>query len=154
MSIEDTIHDLTPEAFVTMFDIALSDNSTIFRVTPKGSHTYNGEVYEELPCSLTSVGQRADGEAKRPRFTMVNPAGLFTAAVDQRLLEGGYVTRHRSLVSEVALGIGVSKKFRIARVANVNKTTITLELRSALDSGNFKFPSRSFMPPEFPYVRL
>lgn len=154
MSIADTAHDLTPEGFVDLFDIVLAEEAGSIHVTSQVGYTFNGIVYVEHPCHLTSVGQQADSEVTRPRFTVANPEGVFTAAVNQRLLENGYILRHRALLSEVPLGIGLTRKFRIGRVANVSRVSITMELRGALDAGNFKFPPRAFNPPEFPFVRL
>lgn len=159
MSVPTTIHqeafNLDSEAYIYLFKLVLTDD-TIVCISPKGEYTWQGDLYEEIPCNLTGVSRQADGSMSRPRFSIVNPSGIFTSAVDTRILEGASLTRYRILSSDmnVSEDMSLANVMKVSRVASVSKQMIVLETRGALDGALFRLPYRTFHPPEFPHVRL
>lgn len=154
-SIQDDAFNLDGAAQVFLFKLVLPD-LTLICLSPRGTYTWQGDVYEEIPCHMSQVSRNGDGEMSRPKFSVVNPQGMFTAAVNTRVLENSSLTRHRMMKTDLLADspLALSETFRVSRIANVSKEVIVLELRGALDGSNFKLPTRSFHPPEFPHVKL
>ncbi len=153
-SIRDDAFNLDGAAQSILYRITLA-NAAVLYLSPKGEFTWQGNIYEEIPCHMTGSDRKADSEASRPRFTIVNPGGMFTSAVHERHLEGAILTRHRLMTSDLIANnnSALSDTYRISRVMNVTKDLIVVECRRGLDGANFKLPNRTFRPPEFTVVR-
>lgn len=154
-SIQDTKHDLAPDALVVFFQLTLADG-TVFRLSPKGEFNWRGQTYDEIPCVLTDISQDADGKVGRPKFTFANPGGLFTAEIYGGRIDNAMLTRFRVLKADLDADrdFAVKETFRVSRIINLNKTTASVELRDVMDGHQFKLPARAYFPPEFPHVRL
>lgn len=117
---------------------------------------WQGHTFESLPFSLNGLGSNSTGEMIRPKLVLPNASGAFSQYAHQGWLNNALVTRQ--LVRKVDLEGNVNsfsqKKWRVAKIVNVSKTMITLELRSMFDGQNFKIPPRAYFPPAFPHVSL
>lgn len=155
LSIRNSIHDLEPEAMLRLFMIKLTDG-TIFRLSPYGEITWQGHVYDAIPCHMTEVNQDADGKVTRPKFSFANPEGLFSAEIYQGKLDNAQLTRYRLLKRDLDLDndFKVTEMFRITRIVNLSQSIAVAEMRDVMDGQNFKLPARAFFPPEFPHVKL
>lgn len=155
VSIINDAFNLDGKGMAFLYKIVLSDLTT-FCLSPKRSWSWQGDTYEEVPCHMTGFARYADGKMSRPKFSVVNPNGMFTSYVNTGALEGAKVTRHRILIDDLQAdnNLALSQTLRVSRVASVTKQLIVLELRGALDGANFKLPERTFNPPEFPHVSL
>lgn len=151
-----SLYDLSPDAIVTLFRVELADRSAIFLMSPYGEVTWQGDEYASIPCKMTEVTVDSDGKATRPKFTFVNPEGLFTTAIYDRHLDNAIVTRYRILKGDLDAdrNDAVTEAFRVSRVMSVTKHLVVTELRDVLDGHVFKIPARAFYPPEFPHVSL
>lgn len=154
-SIENTAHDLSPEALVHLFKIELQSGTT-FLLSQHGEQVWRGETYEDVPCNLVGIGQHSDAEVNRPRFSFANPEGLFTAALYNGDMDNAWVTRIRILKSDLDADndFSVQETFQMRRIVNISKSLAVVELRDVLDGQNFDLPARRYMPPEFPHVKL
>lgn len=154
-SLLDTTQDLTPEPLVLLYRIVLSGGTT-FRISPKNEETWQGNVYDPVPCIMTDMSIEADGRMNRPKFTFVNPAGMFTSSVATGAMDNAIITRYRILRSDLDANnnFALTEAFRVSRVMSLNKVQVILELRDVLDGHNFLLPARAFYPPEFPSVSL
>lgn len=154
-SIRDDAFNLDGGAQSILYKITLA-NAVVLNLSPKGDFTWQGTLYEEVPCHMSGVDRKADSESSRPKFSVVNPGRMFTAAVHERHLEGAILTRYRMMTEDLLAdnAASVSDTYRISRVMNVTKDLIVVECRRGLDGTNFKLPNRSFRPPEFPVVRV
>jgi phage-related protein len=105
---------------------------------------------------LTQEGANATGEWKRPKFTLANPDGVWSAFIAQGKLDGAQITRYRVLLSHLIANAGIFQMntWRISKPLQLNKTLATFELRSPLDGQQFLLPGRAFYPPEYPHVSL
>lgn len=155
-SMKQSLYDLSPEAIVTLFRIALADKSTIFLLSPYEQITWRGDEYSSIPCQMADVSLEAEGKATRPKFSFVNPEGLFTSAVLEGHLDNAEITRYRILKSDLDMDRdqAVTEQFRVSRVMSITRALIVTELRDILDGHSFKIPARAFYPPEFPHVQL
>lgn len=154
-SIQESSFELSAEALVTLYEIKLVDNTEFF-ISPTVEYTWQGNTYEEIPCTMTDMSLEADGRRSRPKFSFANPQGLFTSHVYDGELDHALVKRIRILKSDLEANndFKVTEQFKISKILNMNKDMIATELRDVLDGHNFILPARAFYPPDFPHVRL
>src|SRR5680860_449882 len=98
-SIQDSLHDLAPDAIVRLFRLQLK-NGTIIRMSPYGDLTWQGNVYDSFPCHMAEVNQDADGKVTRPKFSFANPEGLFSVDIANGAMDGAELTRYRILKAD------------------------------------------------------
>lgn len=156
-SIQNTAHDLNPGAIVDLWRLVLSDGATSFRFSNLPQLVWQGDTYEELPCSIAQTGRTSDGKVHRPRITIANPAGVFTTAVNNGLVENALLYRYRILKADLDADqdFAIQERYKVFRVVSVmTDGPIVLETRDVLDGYRFKLPRREYLPPEFPHVRL
>lgn len=155
LNMRQSFYSLTPEAIVRLFVIELR-NGALFRLSPYERITWRGDVYEPVPCDLTEVTQDANGKITRPKFVLVNPGGVFTPAVYEGQLDNAWISRFRVMKSDIDANINAfsRERFRVSRVLSITDPLITLELRDILDGHPFQIPADSYLPPDFPHVRL
>jgi len=147
---------LEADAYVELFDIILSDNVTRILLKQNSNVTWQGQTYEGTGIQIEGVARYADDQLSRPKLTIFNPQGVFSYLIDQGHLENAIVKRTRVLKEHIDADLPVYRveQWRVARVANVKKGFIGLELRGMLDGQNFLTPGRMFIPPDFPTVSL
>jgi lambda family phage minor tail protein L len=150
--------ELETDAMVDLFKIQLNQTagSTILCITDKQQVTWQGMTFEALACNLTGVGVNTNGQWMRPKFTVANPDGLFSAFVAQGKMDGAIITRYRVAKPDVDMNVGrfAMNVWRQSKTLNMAKMLVTFELRSPLDGPMFKLPARAFYPPEYPHVSL
>ena len=154
-SILDTTQDLSPEPIVRLYRIYLPGGS-VFHLSPKNQETWQGTTFEPIPCTMTDMSMEADGKMTRPKFTFVNPAGIFTSSVASGAMDNATIVRYRVLRSDLDANNAayIQEIYRVSRVVSISKSQIVLELRDVLDGHNFLLPARAYYPPEFPSVSL
>ena len=154
-SIVDSSFELAPDALVSLFEIELK-NLVRFYLTPTKQVVWQANTYEEIPCARSDVSQESDGKRSRPKFSFVNPAGLFSVQIQDGLLDGASITRIRILKADLDADndFAVREQYRVSKILTLNKDMVTVELRDVLDGHNFVLPARGYYPPEFPHVRL
>lgn len=154
--VQSSLHDLTVDPFVHLYKLVMSDGTT-FRLSKKGNITWQTFLYEgDLPCDMSSVSQSSDAKMSRPKFTVVNPLGLFGPYVNSGVVDNATVTRYRVLYADIKADrdFKIIESFRVSRILSLTKDILSLELRDVLDGTNFLIPARTFIPPDFTYVRL
>jgi lambda family phage minor tail protein L len=154
----DDAYKLDADAKIDLFKIVLNQigGSTTVCVTARKDVVWQGLTFESIPVSLTQEGANATGEWKRPKFTLANPDGVWSAFIAQGKLDGAQITRYRVLLSHLIANAGIFQMntWRISKPLQLNKTLATFELRSPLDGQQFLLPGRAFYPPEYPHVSL
>lgn len=146
---------LTSEAFVDLIEITTID-AGIVRFKNNGSGQWNSYTWEHLPYTLTGVEAHANEQEGRPTLTVVNPDNIFSSFVAQGDLDKATVKRYRLLKTDFLNNISVyqQKSWFVSRITNMNRDSITMELRELIDGPNFLLPARRFIPPEFPMVSI
>jgi phage-related protein len=154
-SISDTVHELAPDAIAKLYEIKLS-NGAIIRLCPTAEVTWQGNLYEEVPCNLVGLGQSSDSKVNRPKFSFVNPEGVFTAQVYNGVVDNALITRIRILKADLDADndFAIRETFKVSRIMQLGQQMVTLELRDVMDGHQFKLPARQYLPPEFPHVKL
>ena len=155
---EDAL-SLSPEAKLDLIQIDLATSGagqTTLRLTKFNTVTYLGATWEAAPFNMAEVGVHTQGEAKRPKLSIVNPDGAFSAWVHQGLMDSAIVTRYRLLKSDLDANIAAYEKnvWRVSKPLSLSKSLIVFELRSPLDGPMFLLPGRGYYPPEFSHVSL
>ncbi len=150
-------HELESKGSRDLFRIELRDGaSTVLYFNPLNSVTYQGRTWDTLPCKLSDSAQNTTGEQSRPKFSVVNPDGVFSLWLQSGALNGAVLTRYRVMLPDIDANNAafIRNLWIISKVLTLNKRMLTLELRSILDGANFMVPNRSFYPPDFPHVSL
>lgn len=154
-SLAESSFELAPDAIAFLYRVELTD-STLFLLSPHQEVTWQGELYEQVPCHMTEVYQEADGKRGRPKFSFVNPDGLFTQRIYQGDLDNASVTRIRILKADLDADqdFALTETFRVSKILTMNKSLVSVELRDVLDGHQFTLPARAYYPPDFPHVKL
>jgi phage-related protein len=131
------------------------ENSTMY-LTPHNEIVWMDTTWEFLPCKISENSMNSNGEVSRPKFSTVNPDGIFSAWIQSGKADGAIVTRYRALLTDIEAGVSAYTKslWVLSKVISLNKDMVVFELRSPMDGANFSLPARSFYPPDFPTVSL
>jgi lambda family phage minor tail protein L len=150
--------ELSPDALVDLFRIQLNQlgGSTIICMTAQKQVVWQGMTFESIAVNLTQEGVSTNGEWQRPKFTVANPDGVFSAFVAQGKMDAATITRYRVNKADVDANIGrfAMNVWRQSKTLSMSRTLVTFELRSPLDGPQFQLPARAFYPPEYPHVSL
>ncbi|ESY35772.1 hypothetical protein NKK48_01580 [Mesorhizobium sp. C386A] len=148
---------LTADAFVNLYEIQLKTEPVIMLLSDSVSRTWGGRNWEMFGIQLTGEKRSADGEETRPKLQLINPEGVFSTLVRQRLLDRATVIRYRLLRAHFEGDVQIYQRrmWYVSRIADVTAgQSITAELRVMTEGPNSKIPARQFIPPDFPMVRL
>jgi len=154
-SIQESIHSLSPDALVPLYEIKLK-SGPVFLLSPHGEVTWQGRTFDDVPGKLSDVSQDADEKAARPKFVFANPGGMFSSEIYNRKLDNADLIRYRILKSDLDadLDFALTETFRVTRIVNLSNNIATAEMRDVLDGHQFRVPARAYLPPEFPHVKL
>lgn len=148
---------LTADAYVNLYEIQLKTEPVILRLSDSVTRTWQGQNWEMFGVAISGEKRSADGEETRPQLQFINPEGVFSTLVRQRLLDRATIIRYRVLRSHYENDVQIYQRrmWYISRIANVTAgQSITAELRVMTEGPNSRIPARQFIPPEFPMVRL
>ncbi len=125
-------------------------------LSPHNEYDWLDHTWNFLACKISESAQNSTGEQSRPKFSIVNPNGLFSTLIEQGKTDGALVTRYRILLSDLEAGVNAYVKhiWVLSKVVSLNKDSAIFELRSSMDGAFFDLPARSFYPPDFPTVSL
>ena len=109
-----------------------------------------------MPCTISESSQNISGEVTRPKFTVVNPDGVWSRYIHQRWADNATFSRYRVLVPDILANVNAFQLnlWRMSKVVSLTKNSVVLELRTALDGHNFKLPGDTFRPPKYPTVSV
>lgn len=134
----------------------LGDDAPTMYLSPHNPIDWLGITWEFLPCNISESSVSANGEVSRPKFTTVNPDGIFSTWIQTGKADGALVTRYRALLPDIQAGVSAYTKslWTLSKVISLSKDLVVFELRSPMDGATFSLPARSFYPPDFPTVSL
>lgn len=150
-------HELESRGIREFFKIQfVAPGDPTLYITPHNPIIWLDQTWESLPCQLSESQQNSTGEVSRPKFSIVNPSGLFSLWIESGATEGAIITRYQALVPDIEAGLSAYTKnvWILSKVISLNKNLATFECRSTIDGQNFDLPARSFYPPDFPHVSL
>jgi phage-related protein len=152
----DDAHSPVAAGIVELFHVILNDGSNLY-LKPNNTVTWCGNTYEGIGIQISGVMSGSDAtNISRPSLVVANALGAFSSFVVQGKLNRAQVMRYRVLDTDIATNnfIFVRQSWKVWRVMSMNKTSITMELRSQLDLPALTVPARQFLPPDFPSVTL
>lgn len=122
--------------------------------TPTQEVTWQGKKFESFPCHVTGYRRAADEEMSRPKFSVVNPDGVFTKYAHEGWLNNAEVVRYQVLKQHLEDDINsfVKHTWRVSKVLTDTKSVVAAELRGATDGQAFVMPAGQYLPPKFPQV--
>ncbi len=148
---------LTADAIVNLYEIQLRTEPVIQYLSDAPTRVWRGRTWELFGIKLSGEKRSADDQEARPQLQLINPEGVFSALIRQRLLDRATVIRRRVLRAHYEGNVQIfqQRMWYVSRVADVTAgQSISLELRSMSEGPNARVPFRQFIPPEFPMVRL
>ena len=154
---KSTAQNLAPDAVVSLYRLVMSNTSPVtVYFCPNQEITWQGNTFSEIPCTMSQMEMDANGRANRPKFTFVNPGGVFTSPIQEGWLNNAALTRYRMLKADLDANVNaaLTEKFFITKILSLNKDMCSVELRDVFDGHLFKLPARAYYPPEFPHVKL
>lgn len=139
-------------------DFRPPDGSVLSRfICPMNQVTWQGRTwFDDTPCAISESSLSAAGETSRPKFSIVNPNGVFSRYVHQKYVDNAIINRYRVLTTDLAADYNsyILHSWRVSKVLSLAPNLVVCELRSALDGQSFKIPGRTFRPPLFPTVSI
>lgn len=150
-------YKLEADGYVELFQIKMANSGGTMFVKANDTVTYLGDVYEAWGVQMTGTGQNSDGENVRPKFTVVNPDGVFSGLIARGAMDNAEIVRLRILRNDLVNntpGAAREQRWNVFRVVSLNKALAIFELRSIMDGQFFQIPARVFVPPQFPFVKL
>lgn len=122
--------------------------------TPTQEVTWQGKKFESFPCHVTGYRRASDEEMSRPKFSVINPDGVFTKYAHEGWLDNAEIVRYMVLKEHLEGDINsfVKHTWRISKVIAATKDLVTAELRGATDGQMFTLPAGQYLPPKFPQV--
>ena len=152
-------HALEARAYVDLveLDMISPTNTAVYAYLCAQKQTvWQGKTWQRFEYNISDYAQHATGETSRPKFTIINPSGVFSRYAFQGYLDNAMVSRYRVLRPDVDANVNSFQFFtwRISRLISVSKNIITAELRSVLDGHTFYLPTRTYRPPEFLSVSM
>lgn len=151
---------LEARGLVELFRIDLkAPGNTILtlRICPQKELTWQGTTwYADTPCSVSDSSLNVSGETSRPKFTIVNPEGVWSRYIHQKYSDNAIVTRYRVLRPHIDSNSNISQMsaWRISKTLSLSKNLAVFEMRTALDGHNFKIPRDTYRPPNYPTVSV
>lgn len=149
---------LAPDGELVLFELTTrSGTSVFFKAGPE--REYLGDLYESVPCAITSEKRTVEGSPERPTLTiggddsdliLLKPA-LFSGQVD-----GGTLQKHVVELND-ALGnvnLKITTKYRIKQVQDYNRYKITLALARFTPAASTTIPYVKYLRPAYPHVQL
>lgn len=148
---------LTAESPCDLYRIYIPSLAVAFNFWNGPDVTWQGTLYESLPCQMNGDRKSADGQEARPNLRWANPEGMFNEHVFSGKLDKALVTRKRVLKTHLDsdTNIFTQRLWYISRVREaIAGQSVSVELRNMTDGPAFQIPARKFLPPEFPVVQL
>lgn len=151
-------HKLQADAEIDLFELTPNDGSGTVYFKADNDATWQGNLYEGLPISLTGLKKSTDGSAVAPKLAIGDGSidlSPFKPLVYDGYLDGATV-KHIVVLLDNLLNnrnIRVERNYRVKRVPTYSRIGLELQLATASDSLGFTLPYRVYAPPAFPAVQ-
>lgn len=150
---------LDAQGYATLLQIRMRPPGAadiLLYLTPSQKLTWQGRTWEDWPLTISGDKRSSDGEHSRPTLSLFNPKGVFTQYINEGYMDSAEITRYKVLREHLENDVNSFLKsvWRMDRVLGAIGSTVSFELRGAMDGALFLLPARQFMQPEFPQVSL
>ncbi|MBN9551301.1 MAG: hypothetical protein J0H31_21150, partial [Alphaproteobacteria bacterium] len=112
---------LTADGYVNLYEIQLKTEPVILRLTDSVGRKWRGQDWEMFGVQISGEKRSADGEETRPQLQFINPEGVFSTLVRQRLLDRATVIRYRLLREHYEGDVQIYQRrmWWLSRISNV-----------------------------------
>lgn len=151
---------LEAEGIATLYRLDLRPpNSATFSlyICPHKTVIWQGATWiNDTPCMVSDTGIFSSGETVRPKFSIVNPEGIFSRYVHQKYVDNAVIRRYRVLRSDVENDVNSFElsQWRVSKILSLDRDLLVCELRSSLDGPLFRIPVETYRPPKYPTVSV
>jgi len=150
MPIPSEIYKLESPSVVQLFELTGYNNADIFRFTNELTCTWQGNVYQQIPCQVEGFEYTTSGTLPRPKITVSNIDYVVTQLIqDYNELIGAKLTRKRTLAKYLdgQPFADNTQQFNddiwfVDRKVGENDESIQWELVSSLDLEGLRLPKR------------
>ena len=149
---------LTADGKVPLYELSPISGGTVY-FTPDSDVTWQGQLYEGLPCQLSGEEISSEKSSPTPRL-VIGQENLdllpFKGLVNDGYLDGALLVRKKVLVEDLKADLNVCERtvFRVKRPDNYSRTVISLVLATYSTAHDQTVPFRQYVPPAFPWVDL
>jgi phage-related protein len=149
---------LTADGEVELFEITPIGGGTVY-LKNDNDVTWQGHVYEGVPILFSGYGKSASGSSMSPRLAIGDTETDLNALkplVFDGWLDGASIRYVRILLANLLANrlIFEEMSFRVKRVEEYHRLSITLQLATSSDALGFTLPHRQYHPPSFPSVAI
>ena len=150
--------ELAPDAEIVLFRITTTLGTNVyFKSGP--SVVWQGDTYEELPCSMGTEQVSVDGGNEFPSMDIGGDdvdLAVLKPALFSGQLDGGSITKFIVELADLQAdnNVKVQSDYRIKQVKNYNRFKISLILGRFSPSSVTTIPHVKYTRPEFPNVQL
>ena len=144
----DQAFQLEMDQIVKLYKLTLRKTGTIVYFRNGPEITWQGNLYNNWPCSLEGDGFNADGESKRPTLTIYNPEGALTPTEEQGEFDLAILVVKEVLQDHLLANVNIFKQrtWFISKALDVSRSSISLQCHTTVDVPNFAVPGRFFSP--------
>lgn len=152
-------HSLINDGKVDLFELTPSGGSGTIRFKNDNDVTWRGLSYTGIPCALSGEKKSSDTGLTMPKLMIGQPnidLSLFKGLVYDGNLDNAIVVKLHLLVDNLVNNrlIREVSTYRVKRVEQYSRSSISLQLATLSDSLGFSMPYRTFLPPAFPSVQM
>lgn len=154
----ESSQELAPDAEIVLFELTTRTGTTVFfKAGPEVQ--YLGDLYESIPCSITSEKKSAEGNPERPTLSLggddIDLAAL-KPAVFSGFVDGGTVQKHIVELEDLIANnnIKITTKYRIKQVKDYNRFNISFILGRFTPAAATTIPFVKYTRPAYPHVKL
>lgn len=149
---------LSPDAEIVLYELTTRTGATVyFKSGPE--QWYLGNLYESVPCSMTTETRTTDGSPQRPTISVggddldllaLQPA-LFSGQVD-----GGSLVKHVVELEDMLNNVDnkITSTYRIKQVKDYNRFNINMILARFTPASKTTIPYVQYNRPAFPHVSI
>lgn len=155
--IEDALKLEEADARIDLFELSPLSGGTIY-FKSDNNVTWRGQLYEGLPMQFS--GEEFDLEKTPEPQLQIGQEDLdllpFKGLVFDGYLEGATLVRKRVLLDDLLNDRDIKQEtsFRVKRVSQYSRVSITMVLSSFSSAIRQTVPFRQYLPPAFPYLQL
>jgi len=150
-------HKLVADGRIDLFELTPSGGTGVLRFKDGDDQTWLGNPYTGVPVQLSGEKRTSDSGLSMPTMNLGQnnvDLSMFKALVFDGYLDNAVVVRHTLLLDNLLNNRNVKETvtYRVKRVNQYSRSSITLQLATLSDSLGFSLPWRSYNPPAFPSV--
>lgn len=152
-------HKLVADGRVDLYELTPAGGTGTIRFKPDNDVNWRGNDYTGLPCQMTGEKKNSDVGLSMPKLQIGQnniDISLFKPLIYDGYLDNAVVLKLTLLLDDLRNNrlIRQVSTYRVKRVEQYSRTSLTLQLATLSDSLGFSMPYRQYLPPDFRSVQM